>query len=86
MKPQIPKQPNQVRGNQIECIKFIQCPLCYGCRAFSTHDLECIECSDDNHKNNICNKDLHKDDVVSKFISKDKIILEETIYFESEEI
>lgn len=79
-----PKQPNQVRGNRIKCPKFIQCPLCYGCRAYSSHDLDCIECVSENKKKNICNKDLHKDDVITNFITKDKIKIEESITFKSE--
>lgn len=84
---QQPKQPSHVRGNRIRCPKFIQCPLCYGCRAYSTHDLDCNECSQENHKKNICNRELHKDDVVSNFITKNKIEFskEESITFRSEE-
>ena len=79
-----PKQPNQVRGNRIRCAKFVQCPLCYGCRAYSTHDLECIECASENKKKNICNKELHKDDLISQFITRNKIEIEEFITFKSE--
>lgn len=79
-----PKQPNQVRGNRIRCPKFIQCPLCYGCRAYSSHDLDCIECEKENKKKNICNKELHKDDVITKFITKNKISFDEKVIFKSE--
>lgn len=81
---QEPKQPNHVRGNRIKCIKFIQCPLCYGCRAYSTHDLDCLNCVEENKKKNICNKELHKDDIISKFITKNKIEINEQIIFKSE--
>lgn len=80
-----PKQPNQVRGNRIKCPKFIQCPLCYGCRSFSTHDLDCLDCERENKKKNICNKQLHKDEVITNFITKNKISFEEKIIFKSEE-
>lgn len=82
---QEPKQPNHVRGNRIKCPKFIQCPLCYGCRAYSTHDLDCIECEKENKKKNICNKELHKDDVITKFITKNVIKVDEKTIFQSEE-
>lgn len=81
---QEPKQPNHVRGNRVKCIKFIQCPLCYGCRAYSTHDLDCLNCVEENKKKNICNKELHKDDIISKFITKNKIEINEQIIFKSE--
>lgn len=81
---QEPKQPNQVRGNRIRCPKFIQCPLCYGCRAYSTADLDCIECSEENKKKNICNTELHREDLISQFITKNKIEIDEEITFQSE--
>lgn len=79
---QQPKQPSHVRGNRVSCPKYIMCPLCYGCRSFSSHDLECRECEEENKKKNICNTELHKDDVVSNFITKTKIELEEPVTFE----
>lgn len=78
---QEPKQPNQVRGNRINCPKFVQCPLCYGCRNYSSHDLECIACKEENFKKNVCNKKLHKDDLIAKFITKNKVELKEQIEF-----
>lgn len=75
------KQPNQVRGNIINCPKFIQCPLCYGCRNYSSHDLECIECNK-NAKHNICNINLHKADLIANFITKDVIKIKEEMEFE----
>lgn len=81
---QQPKQPSHVKGNKERCPKFIMCPLCYGCRAYSTHDIQCEECVNENKKKNICNKELHKDDVISNFITKNKIEIDEPISFESE--
>lgn len=58
------KQYSSVRGNQIHCINYQGCPLCYGCRAYDSRDPECLECkiADDKmgKKYNICNKDLHE--------------------------
>lgn len=76
------KQPNHVTGNRFRCPNFKKCPLCYGCRAYSTHDLNCLECVN-NKKRDICNKDLHRDDLIDKFITKDKIEFEGAITFES---
>lgn len=75
------KQPNHVRGNRINCNKFIQCPLCYGCRNYSTHDLECIACKEENFKKNICNKALHRDDLIANFITKSKVEIKEASSF-----
>ena len=57
---QMAKQPNNVRGNQIGCINFQQCPICYGCRAYDERFEECRECyelgKDGSNRNfNICN-------------------------------
>lgn len=79
------KQPNMVRGNRINCPNFVMCPLCYGCRSYSSHDLNCRECEKENKKKNICNIELHKSDVVAKFITRNKIEIEESITFKSEE-
>ena len=76
-----PKKPSHVRGNRIACSKFIQCPLCYGCRAYSSHDLDCLQCVEENKKKNICNKDLHKDKVVANFITKTTIKVDKPLSF-----
>lgn len=80
---QQPKQPSHVRGNRIRCPKYSMCPLCYGCRAYSTHDLECRECEEENKKRNICNKELHKDDIIADFITRNKTEITDSIQFES---
>lgn len=58
------KQYSSVRGNQIYCINYQGCPLCYGCRAYDSRDPECYNCklADDKmgKKYNICNKELHE--------------------------
>ena len=77
-----PKKPAHVLGNIIRCPRFIQCPLCYGCRAYSTANLDCKQC-EANRKRNICNKDLHTDKVISQFITKNRVQLDEGAKFES---
>ena len=64
-----PKQPADVLGNLERCPKFIQCPLCYGCRSYDSSDLDCIKCTT-NKKFNVCNTELHKNDIVARFITK----------------
>lgn len=76
---QEPKKPSHVRGIRINCNKFEMCPLCYGCRAYTTSNLECEECLKENKKKNICNTELHKSDAINKLISKSIIIVNEPI-------
>ena len=53
------KQPNQVRGNIIQCPNFVQCTLCYGCRNCDMRLNECRECYEQgkgsNRNFNVCN-------------------------------
>lgn len=76
------KKPAHVLGNIIRCARYIQCPLCYGCRAYSSAYLECTQC-EANRKRDICKKDLHTDSIVSQFITKNKTEFNEEITFES---
>lgn len=79
------KQPSDVRGNKINCINFQMCPVCYGCRAYNSRDLECIECkSEDDKRNkryNLCNKELHEPWKINKLISKTKVNLNKDTTF-----
>ncbi|MDY6152205.1 MAG: hypothetical protein SPI06_02230 [Terrisporobacter sp.] len=71
------KQPNKVYGKNHNCPNFIQCPICYGCRAYSSSNLMCKECEKD-MKLNICsNKELHRTDLMSKLITKNKLNIED---------
>lgn len=76
------KQPNHVLGFREKCPKFVQCPICYGCRSYSSHDIDCEKCTI-NRKRDICNKDLHRDDLIDKLISKNSIEFEENVTFVS---
>jgi hypothetical protein len=76
-----PKKPAHVLGNIIRCPRFIQCPLCYGCRAYDSANLDCKQC-EDNRKRDICNVQLHTNEIVSKFITKNKLEFDE-VKFES---
>ena len=78
-----PKSIHDVRGSRINCVNFQSCPLCYGCRHYSSVDPECQICLAENKKLNICNKDLHRDEVTAKMISKNNVILPEDISFEN---
>lgn len=77
-----PKTVHDVRGSQIKCVNFQKCPLCYGCRRYSSVDPECAICIE-NKKTNICKTDLHKADVTAKMILKENIKLDGKIEFKS---
>lgn len=82
------KQPSQVRGNQIRCINYQMCPLCYGCRAYDSRDPECLECKDlDTIKGknyNICNKNLHESWKINKIMTKTSLQIDEKLEFKSQ--
>ena len=44
------KTKDSVRGYRINCIRFEQCPLCYGCRAFDSSMVQCLKCEEENAK------------------------------------
>lgn len=69
------KNPHDVRGMRIDCPDFEQCALCYGCRAFSSKYLKCLECKSENEKKNICRTDKHRADLVEKMVTKECIKL-----------
>ena len=67
------KTPHDVRGFQMKCVNYIQCPICYGCRNYNDYDPECIKCRDESAKINLCNTRLHKSDLVNKMVIHSKI-------------
>lgn len=69
------KRPTDVKGVQISCPNFSQCPICYGCRAISNCSV-CDICREDS-KLNICNLDLHRPDLIEKFITRTKLEIRE---------
>lgn len=82
-KPKKPKTIHDVRGSRIKCVNFQKCPLCYGCRRYSSIDPQCKICAEENKKLNICNKDLHRDEVTAKMITKENIKTDEIISFKN---
>ena len=76
------KKPSDVLGFVSHCPNFVQCPVCYGCRAYDSSSLECQKCLN-NKKQNICNKKLHRADLVSKLITKTVVRIENEIDFSS---
>lgn len=76
------KQPNHVLGKRTNCINFAQCPMCYGCRSYSTSNIECEKCTV-NRKRDICNTSLHRSDLIEKLICRDEIKIEEEARFTS---
>ncbi len=67
------KDPNDVRGQRINCYNFEKCPLCYGCRAFNSRFVKCQQCKLENQKLNICNTKKHRADLIEKMITKEVI-------------
>lgn len=83
MRPSKPKTVHDVKGYQEKCVKYQKCPLCYGCRRYSSVDPDCIICFMEDKKNNICNVNLHRDEVTAKMITKENIILPGELQFKS---
>lgn len=79
------KKVEDVRGYAISCINFESCPLCYGCRNFSSQDSECWTCNNENKKINICKTDIHKPHLVDKMISRNQINLDLLGGFDTDE-
>lgn len=77
------KTVHDVRGSKINCLNFIKCPLCYGCRNYNSQDPDCQICLSENKKMNLCNTQLHRSDLISKMITKNNIILNEPVTFEA---
>lgn len=78
------KQPNHVLGNKISCPNFTQCPICYGCRSYSSSMIECEKCLE-NKKRDVCNTALHRSDLIEKLVSKNNIIVDKNYQFISAE-
>ena len=85
------KQPNLVRGNQIQCINFQMCPICYGCRAYDSRLEDCRDCFsegiDNSSRNyNVCNTDLHESWKINKMTTKHTVEFseQENIFFSSQ--
>lgn len=74
------KEPSDVLGNKIGCIRFNQCPVCYGCRSYDSSNLDCRKCEEDK-KMNICKRDIHNEKITPKFIRRDKINIDDNISF-----
>ncbi len=77
----VAKQPNMVRGNQISCPNYKQCPMCYGCRNYDERDPECIECFkegvDGTSRNfNVCDTDKHEAWKLNVMVTKPKVELD----------
>ena len=77
---QVAKQPNKVRGNQIGCINYSMCPICYGCRSYDERYEECRECYEQgkdysNRNFNVCIKELHEAWKVNMMITKHTVKL-----------
>lgn len=81
------KQPSDVRGNQIYCINYAKCPLCFGCRAYDSRDPECRECMSIDtimgRNYHICKTNIHEAWKLNNLISKNCITIDETVEFKN---
>lgn len=78
------KTPHDVRGFQIKCVNYVQCPICYGCRNYNARDPECIKCKEYNAKKNLCNVKLHRNDLIARMLTTSTLDMRNTkINFES---
>lgn len=67
------KSPHDVRGWQISCPNYQQCPLCYGCRAFDPSVVKCLRCEEDGAKKNICDTSKHLAVLLAMMIQRERI-------------
>lgn len=59
---------NTPLGAQMNCPNFDPCPLCFGCRSYSSSVNRCKKCYEDNKKQNICNRELHTETALSMML------------------
>lgn len=59
-------------GAQHTCINYEPCPLCYGCRSYSSSWYKCRHCEED-VKNNICDTRRHTVKLLSRMIRRQKL-------------
>lgn len=59
---------NTPLGAKKHCPNFDPCPLCFGCRNYSSAVKRCQECYEDNKKQNICNRELHTETALSMML------------------
>lgn len=65
------KTHHDVWGWQNDCPNYMECPLCYGCRNYDEHIVECVENCGEDRKQNVCNTARHKYDLLAKLLSKE---------------
>lgn len=69
---------NTALGAETHCPNFDPCPLCFGCRNYSTAVLRCEKC-ENNKKQNICNTKKHTEQALQLMLrfSKSKTIIQD---------
>ena len=73
------KTHRDVRGWKINCLNYTMCPLCYGCRNYTSGHLKCETCKDTNEKLNLCDTGRHKADLVAKMVKREQIIVKKEV-------
>lgn len=66
------KTRNDVLGVKLNCMNYIECPVCYGCRNYNSSDMNCDKCAQD-PKNNICNISKHQTEPIARLITRTTI-------------
>lgn len=56
---------NTPLGAQKNCPDFDPCPLCFGCRNYTSYRIKCKACAEEDHKKNICKRELHTEKALS---------------------
>lgn len=65
----------EVKGALINCKDFDPCPMCYGCRNFTTNRVKCINKCGVNEKFDTCNVSRHRPDLLARMITKERIVV-----------
>jgi len=64
-----------VKGSLINCKDFNPCPMCYGCRNFTTNRVRCVNKCGVNEKFDTCNTNRHRPDLLARMITKERIVV-----------
>lgn len=68
------KTAHSAAGARKMCPNFKPCPLCYGCRNYSSKYIECDDCAKD-IKYNVCNTNKHNAKVLGIMIANNEQII-----------
>lgn len=61
---------NDALGARNNCPNFDPCPLCFGCRNYTSYVIRCQKCKEDNQKDNLCKRDFHTERALSLMLKE----------------